>query len=130
MKMKEKIKEILLNDIELARLIISDIWCYNEELADYVWYENNKEFFDTYYYNDPMEAVRAVLYGKYDWYDDFVKIDYDGNLKGCTEFELQQDIENNIEEIIEKIIEYKIELVQYTYIKDHCIELYNLLGGK
>lgn len=128
--MKEKLKEILLNDVGLTRLIISDIWCYKGELADYVWYENDKEFFDTYYYNDPMEAVRATLYGVYDWYDDFVKIDYDGNLKSCTRYELQKDIENNIEEIMEKIIGYKNELVQYTYIKDYCMELYNLLGGE
>lgn len=128
--MEEKIKEILLNDVGLTRIIISDIWCYKGELADYVWYENDKDFFDTYYYNDPMEAVRAVLDGKYDWDDDFVKIDYDGNLKSCTRFELQEDIENNIEEIIKQIIEYKNELVQYTYIKDYCMELYNLLGGE
>lgn len=128
--MEEKIKEILLNDVGLTRLIISDIWCYKGELADYVWYENDKDFFDTYYYKNPMEAVRATLDGVYNWDDDFVKIDYDGNLKSCTRFELQEDIENNIEEIIKQVIEYKNELVQYTYIKDYCMELYNLLGGE
>lgn len=43
-------------------------------------FENGEDFFNTYYYGKPMDAVRAVSYGEYSFTDTYVWNNGYGNL--------------------------------------------------
>jgi hypothetical protein len=43
-------------------------------------YENNEEYFNEHYYDSPMDAVRAVIFGNYKLNDDYLHI-RNGNIE-------------------------------------------------
>lgn len=72
------------------------------------------DFFNTYYHNNPEEAVRAALYGEYNYMDAYVRINVFGNLVSFNEWGYHEELEENEEEIVER---YK-ELVEEGSIED------------
>ena len=99
MKMKENFT------IDELREMVGEVNSWNGGL-DYLDYrENDKEFFNTYFYNKPDEAVRATYYGDYNYMDDYVRFDAYGNLESCSELEYEKELENYKEEIIDAYYE-------------------------
>ena len=51
-----------------------------EENPDEEIYDNDEDFFNTFYEGKPADAVRAASYGDYRYYDDYVWFNGYGNL--------------------------------------------------
>ena len=98
----EKIKEELTND-DLKEMA-SELNSWNGSLDWLDYYENTEDFFDLWFPNKPDEAVRAALYGDYEYMDDYVRFNAYGNLESCSELEYEKEIEENAEEIIDTYI--------------------------
>ena len=68
-------------------------------------YENDEYFFELFFANKPMEAVRAVHFGDYRYNDEYVRFDAYGNLKSFDGYELEHDAQDHIEELTSYIID-------------------------
>lgn len=96
----DKIKEAMIEKEDLMS-IISDINSYDGNFDDIQWWENDEDFFDTFYGEDVMEAVRAVCYGDYTFTDEYVKINAYGNLE--TTNYIQDELEGYVDEIVDHL---------------------------
>lgn len=129
-------KEELLDNIKQAfienedlRSIVMDINSYDGYFDDMQWWDNDEEFFETFYGDDIMGAVRAVCYGEYNYTDEYVKINAYGNLE--TTNYIQDELEGYVDDIVEHIIDNwselnNIDVSQET--KDMIEEYINMEG--
>lgn len=129
-------KEELLNDIKQAfienedlRSIVMDINSYDGYFDDMQWWDNDEEFFETFFGTAIMDAVRAVCYGEYNYTDEYVKINAYGNLE--TTNYIQDELEGYVDDIVEHIIDNwselnNIDVSQET--KDMIEEYINMEG--
>lgn len=108
--MKEKIIEILLNDDELLKEVVRELNSYSGCLDWLDYYENDDEFFNIFFQNNVMSAVRAVSYGDYNYMDDFVRINVYGNLESCCEYEMIEEMKSYIDDIVSNLIDYKDDI--------------------
>ena len=106
----ENIKDYLLNHIDEIGDIIVEINSIDGSLDYLEYYENNEEFFNTFFYNNPMEAVRSEFFGDYHYRDKYVKFDGYGNLKSVNDYELEKEYKYYIDEIVKSILEHYEEL--------------------
>ena len=111
MKNYEEIKNYLLNHIDETGDIISDINSIDGSLDYLEYYENNEEFFNTFFYNNPTEAVRSSFYGDYHFCDNWVKFDGYGNLKSVNDYELEKEYKYYIDEIVNALLEHYQEMI-------------------
>ena len=109
------VKEFLLNDIDLLKEIVAEINSWDSSLDYLEVYENNEEFFEMFFANKPMEAVRATCYGNYSYCDDYVHFNGYGNLESCSNWEFEDELKENIDEIIERLL----ELQHHIYISNN-----------
>ena len=116
---KEKIREYLLNNEETLLDVVSELNSWNSCLDNLDFWENDEEFFNTFFDN-PMEAIRATYYGNYNYNDDYVKFNGYGNIDSYSEYERIEEIKDNIDDIVENLVEYYYNI----YINE---ELENLL---
>lgn len=119
-QMANWIKENPQEGLAIAR----DINGYDGSLEELDYWENDEEFFEAYYPNNAMEAVRAACYGEYDYTDDYVKIDVYGNLQSASETDLENEIVYWAADIIELLIDNYDEYSGYVEIPE---ELNNLI---
>ena len=104
------IKNYLLNHINVIDEIVNDINCLDGSLEFLEYWENDEEFFNTYFYNNPMEAVRGCYYGNYNYCDKYVKFDGYGNLSSFNEHELEDEYEYYIDDIVDSLLEHYEEM--------------------
>lgn len=118
----EKIKEVLSNDENILVSTLQEINCTNGNFENLQFYNNDEDFFDTYFNNNPYEVARATFYGDYRFNDDYVYFNGYGNLVSfnyINEFVSDSDIEDITEDIINNYNSYDL---------DYSIEVYtNLL---
>ena len=107
----ENIKNYLLNHIDEIGGIISDINSIDGSLDYLEYYENNEEFFNTFFYNNPMEAVRSEFYGDYHYCDKYVKFDGYGNLKSVDDYGLEKEYKYYIDDITKSLLEHYQEMI-------------------
>lgn len=93
MKDKFSIEEL----IEMA----NDVNAWDGELDHLRYYDNDKYFFKDMYGNDIDGAIRAVCYGDYNYWDDYVTWNGYGNLESCSKLEYEDIIEDSADEIVE-----------------------------
>ncbi len=129
-------KEELLDNIKQAfienedlRSIVMDINSYDGYFDDMQWWDNDEEFFETFFGTAIMDAVRAVCYGEYNYTDEYVKINAYGNLE--TTNYIQDELEGYVDDIVEHIIDNwselnNIDVSQET--KDMIEEYINMEG--
>lgn len=98
----DEIKSAMVEKEDLMS-IISDINSYDGSFDDVQWWENDEDFFNTYYADDIMGAVRAVCYGEYNFTDEYVKINAYGNLE--TTNYIQDELEEYVDEIVDHLVE-------------------------
>ena len=113
------IKNYLLEHINVIGEIVSEINCLDGSLDFLEYWENDEEFFNTYFYNNPMEAVRSSFYGDYKFCDEYVKFNGYGNLISANEYELELEYKNYIDDIVNSLLEHydKISLSDGDLIK-------------
>ena len=101
---KEKIREYLLNNEDVLLDVVSELNSWNSCLDNLDFWENDEEFFNTFFDN-PMEAIRATYYGNYNYNDDYVKFNGYGNIDSYSEYERIEEIKDNIDDIVDNLIE-------------------------
>ena len=102
----EEIKNYLLNHVDEIQDIIIEINSIDGSLDYLEYYEDDYEFFNTYFYNNPTEAVRSAYYGDYNYCDKYVKFDGYGNLKSVDDYELEKEYKYYIDDITKSLIEH------------------------
>ena len=101
---KNEIREYLLNNEEILLEVVSELNSWNGCLENLDFWENDEEFFNTFFDN-PMEAIRATYYGNYNYNDDYVKFNGYGNIDSYSEYERIEEIKDNIDDIVENLVE-------------------------
>ncbi len=104
MKKENLIKEYLLNNEDVLLDVVSELNSWNGCLDNLDFWENDEEFFNTFFDN-PMEAIRATYYGNYNYNDDYVKFNGYGNIDSFSEYERNEEIKDNIDDIVDNLIE-------------------------
>jgi hypothetical protein len=112
--MKEYIKKSELGDYidELSSSELVDVWntyCRESENENEI-YDNDEYFFDMYFNNRIIEAVRAVSYGEYNYTDEYVIFNGCANLETFNNPEDHIDRDELISYIEEHPEEFDIEL--------------------
>ena len=110
LKMKKEvvlneIKELLLNDVELLKDVVTELNCWNNCLDNLQVYVNDYEFFDMFFLDNPAEVARAIFFGDYNYNDDYVKFNAYMNLESLNELEYEELLKDNIADIIEHLEE-------------------------
>ena len=100
-KKYESIIEYLKNNVDTIRELVSECNGWNGSLEDYDYYENDEEFFQTFFYNKVEEAVRATYYGDYKYMDAYVRFNAYGNLTSVSEYEYEKELQDGVEEIFD-----------------------------
>ena len=126
----EDLLELFYNeDIENVKGIVSEINSWNGDLDYLEVYENDEDFFNTFFANNPAEAVRASFYGDYNWADDYVRFNAYGNIESCTDWEYQDEIKSNMQEILEKIIDNHEDInIDFYLSSEFCEALENYIN--
>lgn len=104
---REKVTEYLLENVDELRQIANEIHSYSGDLEHLQFWENDEEFFETFFSHNPMEAVRASFYGDFRYADPYVRFDGYGNLESLEEYQIENELKNNVDEIIDLMIENK-----------------------
>ncbi len=116
------LKEYLLNNLGELQKVIHEINSYNDALYYLEVYENDSWFFEEFFKDSPQEAVRASLYGDYNYNDPYVKFDGYMNLTSLNETDYQNLLFSYIDEVIEEIYKLKDDC---KWIDKKIIELAN-----
>lgn len=103
MKKFENIKKALLGNEGELMSIVQEINNYNGSLENLNFYENDEEFFNTFFYNDPMRLAMLISYGDYKYHKDYVRFNGCGNLESFDRYELIQELKYYIDDIIESL---------------------------
>ena len=102
----EEIKNYLLNHVDEIGDIIIEINSIDDSLDYLEYYENDEEFFNMFFPNNPMEAVRSSYYGDYNYCDKYVKFNGYGNLVSFNDYDLEKEYKDYIDEITHSLIEH------------------------
>ena len=93
---EEKFKELSIGE----RLSIFNTYCIEHGDPNDQIHSFDEEFFNVYFENNPMEAVRSAFFGKIEsWNDEYIKFNAYGNLESMTEYDVLEEIDNYLEEI-------------------------------
>ena len=106
-KLKESLLEILEdrdNGVYRVLEVVDTINCYDDSLNDLRYYENDEDFFNTFFYNNPMESVLSSFYGNYRPMDEYVKFNVYGNLVSTTVYELRLELIESVWRIVNRLI--------------------------
>ncbi len=99
----EKVKAYLLDNMEELKDVVREVNGWNDALDHLDYQYNDEDFFNIYFEGRPMEAVRAVFYGDYNYNDDYVKFNGYGNLVSLSEYEVEGELKENIEGIMDEL---------------------------
>lgn len=99
--------QLLSMPIDSKISLVNEINSYNGMLDFLVAWENEKEFFETFFEKKPFETVRAIYYGDYNLSDPYVRFDGYGNVESLTEYEFIDDFKNYIDEVVEALEDCK-----------------------
>lgn len=125
MKSLESIKRIekcLLNNDEELLNIVNEVNSYNGSLDFLAYWENDEDFFNTFFSDNPMEVARATFYGDYKYFDPYVRFNGDGNLESFDEYELIEECKYYIDELVDGLLDC------WEYIDIYNEELLTLLS--
>lgn len=98
----EQLKDLSIDD---KISLISNINGYDGYFEDLRVYQNDEEFFEVFFNNKVMEAVRAVCYGEYYYSDHLVRFDAYGNLESLSKYRFEEEFDSQVEEIAKWIQE-------------------------
>lgn len=104
-----------MSEVEKLMAMVQEVNSWNGELEFLSVWENDDEFFNTFFSGEPMNVARAIHYGDYSYNDTYVTFDGYGNLVSYTDYQVEELLKDHKEEIIKS---YN-ELVEDGSIKDY-----------
>ena len=110
MKNYEEIKDYLLNHVDEIGDIIIEINSIDGSLDFLEYWGNDEQFFNTFFYNNPTEAVRSAYYGDYNYCDEYVKFNGYGNLVSFNDYDLENEYKDYIDDILKALLKHYQEI--------------------
>jgi hypothetical protein len=112
-KSLEAITEYL-TDLDNSELIsVHNQYCNECQYSDDEIYDNDEDFFNTYFEGKVLDAVRAVSYGQYNYSNKYVKFNGLGNLDSFNDPSNIVSIGEIAQAILdEEFTPYDIELIE------------------
>lgn len=112
---KETLKDLLVEELDTNTLIdmVRNINSWDGSFEDLDYWDNDDEFFETFYSGRMLELVRALSFGSYNYMDSYVKINTYGNIVSANTWEFEEEVEGQREEIIERYLELMESRPQY-----------------
>lgn len=101
-----EIKELLLNDLSTLKDVVNELNGWSGCLDYLEVYNNDEEFFNMFFDNNPMEVARAIYYGDYNYNDEYVKFNGYANLESLSDYDYEKLLKENIEKVIDCLIKY------------------------
>ena len=120
----EEIKNYLLNHVDEIRDIVYEINSIDNSLDFLEYWDNDEEFFNTFFYNNPTEAVRSAYYGDYNYCDKYVRFNGYGNLESFNDYDLEKEYKYYIDEITDSFLQHYQELCITDKELNNLIEKY------
>lgn len=102
------VKEIgafLLEDIGGLQQIVREMNSWDGSFEQFDVWENDEEFFNTFFEGKPLEAVRATFYGDFRYMDEYVRFNGYGNLESLNEYQIESELKDSIDEIVSHLID-------------------------
>lgn len=107
------LKELSNNDL----VNIHNEYCRENSYSDNEIYNNDEEFFNMFFENKVLEAVRAISYGEYKYTDEYVIFSGYGNIESFNNPDEHVDISKIAADILENPENYydiELEEVEET----------------
>jgi hypothetical protein len=111
-ELKKSIEAITdyLKDLSNADLVMAhNQMCQNTQRGDDEIYNNDEEFFNTFFDGKVLDAVRAVSYGDFNYSHEFVMFNGYANLESFSDPTDKIDLSEIAEDIMENENDYNIE---------------------
>ncbi len=89
---------------EEKRALVDGVNAYNGGYEDLMFYDNDDEFFNTFFWDNTAEAVRAALYGDYELTAPFVRVNVYGNLDTFYEHEVEEEIDGYLDDVVKDFV--------------------------
>jgi hypothetical protein len=86
---EKKLESIVdqINNLDTEDLIrLHNSYCKEANYSDNEIYGNDEDFFETFFSNNVIDAVRAASHGEYNFSENYVKFDGNGNLESFNYF--------------------------------------------
>lgn len=113
--LKNEIKELLLNDLDVLRDVVSNLNIWSDYFKFLEVYNNDEEFFDMFFSDiNPILLARAIYYGDFNYNDDYIKFDDNNNLITLSKYKYEGLLKTYVEEIIEYLIDNFEHIVIYN----------------
>ena len=119
---KNEIREYLLNNENVLLDVVSELNSWNGCLENLDFWENDEEFFNTFFDN-PMESIMVTYYGNYIYFDDCVKFNGYGTIDSYSEYVRIEEIKDNIDDIVENLVEYSYNIYINEELENLILEL-------
>lgn len=90
-KMKTKEDQLIeqINELSTEDLIqLNNAYCREINSDSEIW-DNDEDFFDTFFEGKTNEALRAAHFGTYNWDEKYVKFNGYGNLESFSYFDVE-----------------------------------------
>ena len=110
MKNYEDIKNYLLKYVDELGDLITEINSIDNSLEYLECWNNDDDFFNTFFSNNPTEAVRSAYYGNYNYCDEYVRFNGYGNLESFNKWQLEREYKEYIDDIVKSLIEHYQEI--------------------
>ncbi len=94
----------LINEMDSSELVqLNNEYCQSANYYDSEIYENDEDFFATFFANDTLRAIQATQFGDYRYHDNWVSFNGYGNLNSFNA------VIDNLCELIPTMADYIIE---------------------
>ena len=115
----ENIKNYLLKYVDELGDLITEINSIDNSLQYLECWNNDDDFFNAFFSNNPSEAVRSAYYGNYNYCDEYVRFNGYGNLESFNKWQLEREYKNYIDDIVKSLLEHyqKISICDKELIK-------------
>ena len=119
------VKEHPIISFQIAR----DMNKYSETLNSFNIWKNNEEFFDLFYKNNILGAIKATFYGKYNFTDKYIKVDNNGNIESIPNFDVKSEVNYWSSNIVNTLLNNYNEYKEYVDIpKEFVVLIENYLA--
>ncbi|QQO40980.1 hypothetical protein 015DV002_23 [Bacillus phage 015DV002] len=99
----ENVKIYLLKNMAELEDVVREINRWNSDLDHLDFDENDEDFFNAHFRDNPEGAVRAVCFGDYNYSDEYVRFDGYGNLESFTSWQVEEELKSHIDDIIDAL---------------------------
>lgn len=98
-------------DLTIEQLVamVQEMSGYDGSFEELNVYENDDFFFDSFFSDNPAEAVRAAYFGNYSFNDDYVRFDGYGNLESLSEYDYEIKLDNERDNIVDRYIQMVLD---------------------